>query len=182
MARKSIGSARVGVIVGNQPPQHGPREHCEARAAVDQRRSKVIESAVVIGLGLPRPRARSRLWSSTRVFMQPGPNVWSGRASQQVFHRSVGFAQEASAMVAARRSTSLWYGTSAPARRCQGKSLSCSCASPCGSAVLVTQDPEPEIDARQSSCGHRCLRVKYRKSGGGWSLRVGISLPSALRK
>jgi len=32
------------------------------------------------------------------------------------------------------------------------------------------------------SFGHRCLRLKYCKSGGGWSLRVGISLPSALRK
>ena len=29
---------------------------------------------------------------------------------------------------------------------------------------------------------HGPLRLKYRKSGGGWSLRVGISLPSALRK
>jgi len=26
------------------------------------------------------------------------------------------------------------------------------------------------------------FRPKYRKSGPGWSLRVGISLPSALRK
>src|SRR5262249_20901682 len=46
--------------------------------------------------------------------------------------------------------------------------------------LLMSAD-KPSMRSSRSS-GHGCLRLKYRKSGGGWSLRVGISLPSALRK